>query len=67
MPHAAGHAIAGPDRNDVEAVTPGVGHHLIQTWPAGTSAGDAIGVALHDLQATLLGHGFEIVQLRSGH
>ena len=58
---AAGQPIAGPYQHNIELPAAGIGHHLVQTWPAGTCSGDAIGVALGDFVAALLGHLFEIV------
>jgi len=63
---AAGQPVAGPHEHDIELPAPGVGHHLIQARPPGAGAGDAVGVALHDLEATLLGHGFQVEQLGFG-
>ena len=66
VPDRAGQPITGPDQHDVELATAGIQSSSCPVALAGENrgAGDAISVALHNLQATLLGHEFEITQLR---
>jgi len=53
VPSRASDAITGPDQNNIEAAAAGVGHQLIESWPAGFRTGDPVRVLLHDLEATL--------------
>ena len=55
--------VAGPHQHDIELPAAGVGHQLVQARPASSCSSNAIGVALHDLQAALLGYSFKIVKL----
>lgn len=64
MPGGPGDPVAGPDQYDVEAAAAGVGHQLIESWPAGFGPAELIPVLLHDLQAALTGHLPEIEELR---
>ena len=63
VPGAASQPIAGPDQHTVEAATAGVGQHLVQTRAACPGPSNAVGVALHNLIAALLGHAFQIMDL----
>ena len=42
VPDRAGHAIEGPDQDDVEAVLAGIGQQLIEPGPPGLGAGDHV-------------------------
>ena len=44
VPGGSGDTIAGPDQDNIEAATAGIGHHLIQSRPFGLRAGDPVGV-----------------------
>ena len=63
MPGAASQPIAGPDQHTVEAATAGVGQHLVKTRAACPGPSNAVGVALDNLIAALLGHAFQIMDL----
>ena len=58
-----GDAIAGPHQHHIEAAAAGIGHHLIEAWPARFGAGDLVRILPHDLEAALDSHLAEVVQL----
>ena len=62
----AGDSIASPDENDVEAAAAGVGHHLIEPWPARLRAADLVHILLHDFKAALGSQLTQVKDLRLG-
>jgi hypothetical protein len=46
-----GDPVRSSEEHDVEAAAAGVGHHLIQPWPARLRAADLVHILLHDFKA----------------
>jgi hypothetical protein len=59
-----GDPIRCPHENNIEPAAAGIGHHLIESWPARLGAADPIGVFLHDLIASLSSHLPQVKKLR---
>ena len=59
--HRSGDPVRSPDQDDIEAAAAGVGHHLVQSWPASFHAADLVGHLRDDLVAALRGHLAEVV------
>ena len=55
-------AIARPHQDHIEAAAAGIGHKLVETWPAGFGSGDLVGIPLDDLQIALPGQLLQVVQ-----
>ena len=64
--HRASHAIEGPDHHDIEAAAAGVEEQLVQSRTLRLGAGDAIGVLLRDLIATLRDQRTQVMKLGLG-
>jgi len=64
MTSRASDAIASPDHHDIGLAAAGIGHHLIEAWPPSFGAADSVGLLMHDIEAALVGHLPEVVQLR---
>jgi hypothetical protein len=62
--HRSGDSVRSPDQYDLEPATTSFAKKIVETRTLGLGAGDAVGVLGHDLEATLLSHRPEVVELR---